>query len=131
MGLLRSNKKSILFSEDALVLLVVTRLERVYVKLSGALQVTGLVLVDDVELSNLIQQGVYLREQSLSGALVGRVAQSLHGVAGRLVEQTVVCALRSGLANALLRRLMVCHNLINVFYFLTFVVCFSCGGFCL
>jgi len=95
------------------------------VELSGALQVTGLVLVDDVELSNLIQQGGYLREQCLSGALVGRVAQSLHGVAGRLVEQTVVCALRCGLANALLRRLMVCHNLINVFYFLTFVVCLS------
>ena len=86
-------------------------------ELRCALQVAGLVLVDDVELGNLIQQGGYLREQSLGCALIGRVAQSLHGVAGRLVEQTVVCALRSGLANALLRRLMVCHNLLNVFYF--------------
>ena len=93
------------------------RLERVYVQLNSALQVACLVLVDDVELSNLIQQLGYRGEQLCSSLLVGGVTQGLNGVTGRLVEQTVVCALRSGLANALLRRLMVCHNLLNVFYF--------------
>ena len=72
-------------------------------QLHGALQVTGLILVNDVQLSQLVEQRGYLRQQSLGSALLGGVAQSLHGVAGRLVEQTVVCALRSGLANALLR----------------------------
>ena len=105
------------------------RLERVYVQLHSALQVACLVLVDDVELGNLIQQLGYRGEQLCSSLLVGGVTQGLNGVTGRLVEQTVVCALRSGLANALLRRLMVCYNLNNVFYFLIFCVCLLCEVF--
>ena len=71
-------------------------------QLHGALEVTGLVLMHDIVLSQLIQHRRNLREQSLGSALLGRIAQSLHGVAGRLVIQAVVRTLGDGLTNAFL-----------------------------
>ena len=79
-------------------------------ELESTLQVTGLILVDHVVLSQVDQHSRNLGKQSLSGRLLGGVAQSLHGVASGLVVQTVVSALGHGLTNSLLRRLMVCHN---------------------
>jgi len=78
-------------------------LECVHVKLDRTLQVRSLVLVHDVVLCQFVEHSGYLRKQGLGGALFGGRAQGLHGVAGRLVEQAVVSALRQGLANSLLR----------------------------
>ena len=86
------------------------RLECVHVKLDGALQVGGLVLVHDVVLGQLVEHRRNLRQESFGCALLGRRTQSLHGVAGRLVEQAVVCALGRRLTDSFLRGLMVCHN---------------------
>ena len=68
-----------------------------------ALEVCGLVLVDNAVLRELVEHRAYLGQQSLGGALLGGVAQSLHGVARSLVIETVVCTLGNGLANSLLR----------------------------
>lgn len=80
-------------------------------ELKRALEVAGLVLVHDVVLGELVEHRGYLRQKGLGGALLGGVAQGLHGIAGRLVVETVVRTLRQGLTDTLLRRLMVCHNL--------------------
>jgi len=102
------------------VSIIDARLEGVNVKLESTLQVTGLVLVDDVVLSQLVQHSGYLGKQSLSGRLLGGVAQGLHGIASGLVIQTVVSTLGHSLTDSLLRRLMVCHNRFSFFYFLLF-----------
>ncbi len=77
--------------------------EGVHVKLDGALEVGGLVLVHDVVLGQLVEHSRYLRKQGLGGALLGRRAQSLHGVAGRLVIQAVVRTLGHRLTDSFLR----------------------------
>ena len=72
-------------------------------KLKRTFKVTGLVLVDDIELGQLVQHGSNLREQCLGGTLLRRVAQRLHGITGRLVIKAVVCTLRDRLTDPLIR----------------------------
>ena len=78
-------------------------LQGVHMQLQSALEVGGLVLVHDVVLGELVEHRGDLRKQGLGSALLGRRTQGLHGVAGRLVEQTVVGPLGCGLTNPFLR----------------------------
>ena len=59
-------------------------------QLERAFQVTGLVLVDDVVLGQLVQHRRYLGQQRFGSALLAGVAQRLHRIARRLVIETVV-----------------------------------------
>ena len=77
-------------------------LERVDVQLERAFQVTGLVLVDDVVLGQLVQHRRYLGQQRFGSALLAGIAQRLHRIARRLVIETVVRTFGNGLANPLL-----------------------------
>lgn len=78
-------------------------LECVYVKLSCALEVCSLILVNNVQLCELVEHCSYLRQKCLSSALLVSVTQSLYSVTGGLVIKTVVCTLCHGLTNSLLR----------------------------
>ena len=89
------------------------------------LQVGCLVLVNYVVLRQLVEHRRHLRQQNLGSALLGGVAQSLHGVTRGLVIQTVVCALGDGLANSFLRLLVICHNFFLTFIFTFYFVCFQ------
>ena len=77
-------------------------LKSINMQLNCAFEVGCLVLVDNAVLCQLIQHGGNLRKQSLGSSLLGGCAQSLHGVAGSLVIEAVVSALRNSLANSLL-----------------------------
>ena len=65
-------------------------------------QITGLVLVDDVVLGQLVQHRRYLGQQRFGSALLAGIAQRLHRIARRLVIETVVRTFGNGLANPLL-----------------------------
>ena len=71
-------------------------------QLKCALEVTGLVLVDDVVLGQLVQHGGNFRQQGLGSALFRRVAQRLHGIAGCLGIKPVMGTLGDRLANPFL-----------------------------
>ena len=71
-------------------------------QLNCAFEVTSLVLVDNVVLSQLVEHSSYLWKQCLSSSLLSGVTQSLYSVARSLVIKAVVSTLCSGLANSLL-----------------------------
>ena len=89
-------------------------------QLNCAFEVTCLVLVNDVKLSQLVQHSSYLWKQCLSSSLIGSVAQCLNSVTSSLVIEAVVSTLRCSLANSLFRRLVICHSYLFVFCFVIF-----------
>ena len=74
-----------------------------------ALEVSSLVLVDDVDLGELVEERRYLGEHSSCLILVGSKTESLDSVAGGLGVVAIVLATSSDLASPLDCRLMVCH----------------------
>ena len=77
--------------------------EGVHVKLKCTLEVSCLVLVDDIVFSQFIQHGGDFRQESFSGTLLRRIAQCLHGITGRLVIKTIVRTLAQRLTDPFLR----------------------------
>ena len=71
-------------------------------QLERAFQVTGLVLVDDVVLGQLVQHRRYLGQPRFGSALLAGVAQRIPRNARRRVIETVVRTFGIGLENPLL-----------------------------